>query len=191
VGRIPYHATEPKHLIIASEVTTIGYLHSHGIPVPRIYSYSANSENAAGTEYLFMELVGGTNLGDLWFELPEKARIHVVTKIVELESRLFSLTFPTSGSLYYIKDLPAEINKVNFPTTESEEGARFCIGPDTRLSLWDGKGADIATDRGPCKRRPSIIACITFRVLEYLTDVPKMQIQWPRLKLVPEKRWHI
>lgn len=154
VGRIPYPVTEPKHLIIASEVATIDFLRSHDIPVPKVYSYSATSENAAGTEYMFMELIRGTNLGDLWFELSEKARIHVVAKIVELESRLFSLTFPTSGSLYYTKDLPAGINRVNCSSTESGDGARFCVGPDTRLSLWHGRRADIATGRGPCKCQP-------------------------------------
>ena len=83
VGRIPYPATEPKHLVVASEVATMDFLRLHGIPVPEIYSYSNTSENAAGTEYLFMELVRGTNLGDVWFDLPEKARITVVKNIVQ------------------------------------------------------------------------------------------------------------
>lgn len=46
-----------------------------------------------------MEMIGGTNLGDIWYELSEKARIEVVRKLVELESRLFGLQFPASGSL--------------------------------------------------------------------------------------------
>ncbi|KAL1598080.1 hypothetical protein SLS59_007090 [Nothophoma quercina] len=86
-------------------------LRMHGIPVPKIYSYSATSENPAGTEYIFMELVRGTNLGDIWFSLPEKARITVVTRLVELESRLFALPFSASGSLYYTKDLDDETRK--------------------------------------------------------------------------------
>jgi predicted Ser/Thr protein kinase len=105
VGRIPYPVTEPKQSVVASEVATMEFLRSHGIPVPKIYDYSATSENLAGTEYLFMELVRGTNLGDIWFELSEKARITAVTKLVELETRLFALPFPASGSLYYAKDL--------------------------------------------------------------------------------------
>lgn len=150
VGRIPYPVTEPKHLIIASEVATMEFLHSHNIPVPKIYSYSTTSENAAGTEYLFMELARGTNLGDIWFDLTEKARITVVTKIVELESRLLSLTFPASGSLYRTEDLPAGFNKIDISTVEYRSNTRFCIGPDTRLSLWHGKRLGITTNRGPC-----------------------------------------
>ncbi|KAI4609381.1 hypothetical protein J4E80_008631 [Alternaria sp. BMP 0032] len=107
VGRIPYPVTEPKHLVVASEVATMDFLRLHGIPVPKVYSYSATSENAAGTEYIFMEFIRGMNLGDIWFDLPEKARITVVSKLVELESKLFALEFQASGSLYYTKDLPA------------------------------------------------------------------------------------
>lgn len=53
VGRNPYPVTEPKHLIVASEVATMDFLRSHVIPVPKVYCYSATSENTAGTEYLF------------------------------------------------------------------------------------------------------------------------------------------
>lgn len=171
VGRIPYPATEPKHLIVANEVATLNYLRLHNLPVPKIYSYSATSENAAGTEYLFMELARGTKLGDIWFDLSEKARITVVTNIVELESRLFSLTFPASGSLYHIKDLPAGFDKVDISTAESACDTRFCIGPDTRFSLWHGKRLDIQTDRGPCTYRPSL-STLKFSSFHLLEIVP-------------------
>lgn len=88
-----------------------------------------------------MGLVDGTNLGDIWVDLSKKARITVVTKLVE---------FPASDSLYYTKDLPAEYKKVDVPIAESEQDSRFCIGPDTRLSLWYGKRLDIQVDRGRC-----------------------------------------
>lgn len=62
------------------------FLRSSGIPIPKIYDYSTTADNAAGTEYIFMEVVRGTPLGDIWFTMPEKARIAIVTKLVELES---------------------------------------------------------------------------------------------------------
>ena len=150
VGRIPYPVTEPKDLVVASEVATMDFLRSHGIPVPKIYGYSATSENAAGTEYIFMELVRGTNLGDIWFDMSEKARITIITKLVELESRLFALRFPVSGSLYYTKDLQAGSNKVDIPTAYSARESRFCIGPDTTFGLWYGKRLSLQVYRGPC-----------------------------------------
>jgi hypothetical protein len=154
VGRIPYPTTEPKHLVIASEVATMDFLRLHGIPVPRVYSYSVTSENPAGTKYIFMELVRGTNLGDVWFDLPEKARITVVTRLVELESRLFALPFSANGSLYYTKDLDVETRKVEVPTTDALGKDGFCIGLDTRLRLWYGKRSKLSLDRGPCTYSP-------------------------------------
>jgi hypothetical protein len=47
VGRIPYPVTQPKRLVIASEVATMDFLRSHGIPVPKVYSYLATPENVA------------------------------------------------------------------------------------------------------------------------------------------------
>lgn len=197
VGRIPYPVTEPKHLVVAGEVATMEFLRSHDIPVPKIYSYSTTSDNAAGTEYLFMERVRGTNLGDIWFDLSEKARISVVTNLVELESRLFSLEFAAIVSLYYTKDLPAGFNKVDMSTLDSPCEARFCIGPDTRLHLWHGKRLQIQTDRGPCTQQPypsipeSKFYISTFPLcplMSALTDLQKTQIQQPLLKLGQKKR---
>jgi hypothetical protein len=149
VARIPYPVTEPKYLVVASEVATMDFLRSQGIPVPKIYGYSATSENAAGTEYIFMELVRGKNLGNILFDLSEKARVTIIAKVVELESRLFALRFPASGSLYYIEDLQAESNKVEIPTNNSASESRLCIGPDTTLGLWYGKRLNLQVDRGP------------------------------------------
>jgi aminoglycoside phosphotransferase (APT) family kinase protein len=72
VARIPYPVTEPKSLVVASEVATINFLRSHGIPVSKMFGYSAVASNSAGTEYIFMELVQGQNLGDIWFTLSEE-----------------------------------------------------------------------------------------------------------------------
>jgi hypothetical protein len=136
VRRTLYSATKPKQLVVASEVVTIDFLQSHSIPVPETHNYSATSENAAGTEHMFMELVQGTNLGDFWLDLSREARIDVVKKLIELESRLLSLSFLTSDSLYYTTDLPSGLNRVDIPTADFICKRRFCIGPDTRLGLW-------------------------------------------------------
>lgn len=63
IARIPYLTTEPRNLLVASEVATMDYLRSHGVPIPKIYGYSSTSHNPAGTEYVFMEVNPGTNLG--------------------------------------------------------------------------------------------------------------------------------
>lgn len=45
VARIPYSVTEPKHLLVASEVATIDFLRSRDFPVPKIHGYSNSAEN--------------------------------------------------------------------------------------------------------------------------------------------------
>ncbi|XPT00062.1 hypothetical protein M3J09_009224 [Ascochyta lentis] len=182
VGRIPYPVTEPKHLVVASEVATMEFLRMNGIPVPKVYKYSTTPENAAGTEYIFMELVRGTNLGDMWFDLSEKARITVVTKLVELESRLFALPFPASGSLYYNKDLDAETNNIDVPTADLSCHSRFCVGPDTRLSLWHGKRLRLHVDRGPFTDSAAVLAAGAKKEIAYLTEFGRPLHPFQRLR---------
>lgn len=155
VARVPYPVTEPKALVIASEVATMEYLRSYGIPVPKVYGYSATSENKAGTEYVFMEHVSGTNLGDIWFDMSEEDRKSIIAKVVELEARLFALRFPAGGSIYFAQDLPDETVKVPIQTAESTSEYRFCLGPDTTLGLWYRKRLNLRVGRGPCTHQLS------------------------------------
>lgn len=149
VARIPYPVTEPKSLLVASEVATIDFLRSHGMPVPKVFGYSAVADNSAGTEYIFMEFVQGINLGDIWYTLSGQERRTIVSKLVQLESRLFGLQFPASGSLYYCDDLPKIDGRIIVPSPSSAR--LFCIGPDTSLALWYGKRLDLPVERGPCE----------------------------------------
>jgi hypothetical protein len=87
-------------------------LRSLGLPIPKIYGYSVTAQKAAGTKYMFMELVHGTNLGDVLYDLPADTITVVATKLVELEPRLFVLSLPASGSLYYSKNFPEIHGKV-------------------------------------------------------------------------------
>lgn len=151
IARIPYLTTEPRNLLVASEVATMDYLRSCGIPIPKVFGYSAKSENPAGTEYIFMEVSAGTNLGDIWFELGETARTTVVRRLVEMESRLFSLKFPASGSIFYSRDLEASSDRVEIDAGSSSSNGQFCIGPDTTLTLWFGNRLSLDVSRGPCE----------------------------------------
>ena len=105
VARVPFPVTAPKYYAVASEVATIQYLRSCGIPAPEIYGYSADSDNAAGTPYILMEFVQGSKLSDVWPSLRDEEVISVVRQLTQLESRMMALPFPAGGSLYYTRDL--------------------------------------------------------------------------------------
>ncbi|KAL4896711.1 kinase-like protein [Aspergillus ambiguus] len=166
VARIPYPITEPKSLLVASEVATMDFLRSHGIPVPKIFGYSVTANNSAGTEYIFMDLVRGKNLGNVWYNLTEQERKTIVTNLVRLETRLFSLRFPASGSLYYCDDLPDDNSRVIVPSPDLT--SCFCIGPDTSLGLWYGKRLELSVNRSPYRDSLAVLTAGATKEIAYL-----------------------
>ncbi|KDR81233.1 hypothetical protein GALMADRAFT_60691 [Galerina marginata CBS 339.88] len=151
VARIPYPATTPKYFAVASEVATLVFLRSAGLPTPEVYGYSPTPDNAAGTEYIFMQFVEGTNLRDVLYDLGDGDLISILRQLAELESKLLSMAFPAGGSLYYTEDLVNLARNASGPTkfgvTLKDE--RFCIGPETSLPLWFGRRSLLDVDRGP------------------------------------------
>jgi hypothetical protein len=123
---------------------------SKGLPVSEAYSYYTTPDNAVGVEHIFKERMGGTNLGDLWLKLGARERIIAVTELVEMEAKFFSLRFLGSGSLYYAKDLSSEYDMIHTPMPEDGSKDEFCVGPETRLSLWYGGRLNLKIYRGPC-----------------------------------------
>ena len=146
VARIPYPVTVPKYYAVASEVATMEFLHSSGLPVPQIYGYSPTSDNAAKTEYIFMEFMRGTKLSDVWLELGESDMVSILRQLAQLESQMMSISFPAGGSLYYAHDLEKVAGRATIPLKDE----RFCVGPDTRLPMWYGRRSQLDVDRGPC-----------------------------------------
>ena len=146
VARIPYPATVPKYYAVASEVATMGFLRSSGLPVPQVYGYSPVLDNTAKTEYIFMEFMRGTTLSDVWLELGESDIVSILRQLAQLESQMMSIPFPAGGSLYYAHDLEKVARRAGIPLKDE----RFCVGPDTRLPMWYGRRSQLDVDRGPC-----------------------------------------
>lgn len=161
VGRIPFLTTEPRSLLVASEVATLDFLRMHKFPVPQIFAYSTTADNSAETEYMFMECVKGTKLGDIWDQMKNKDRNTLLTEIVEVEARWMSLPYPESGSLYYEQDLPKKYRAFAVAAPSLSSKGDFCIGPDLTSELWYGKRIHLDTFRGPCKCLPSHISQMT------------------------------
>ena len=146
VARIPY-GFPPVYLTIASEVATMRFLRSSGIPVPEIYGYSAGPDNAAKTEYIFMEYVRGTSLSDVWATLGPDETGQIVRQIDELESKMTALSFPAGGSIYYLRDLEGLV--AGDKPVPLEDGP-FCVGPGVDPCLWHGRRVQLDVHRGPC-----------------------------------------
>ncbi|KAF2850103.1 hypothetical protein T440DRAFT_555370 [Plenodomus tracheiphilus IPT5] len=144
LARLPYPSTLPRRWAIASEVATMDFVRAHSIPTPRILGY-AFDENPIGSEYILMEKIPGRPIGDAWFDLSDQQRLQVLHDIVELESKLFSIQLPASGSIYYAQDLEASTPMVRIPGMNE----KFCVGPYTGLRWWYGKRGNPELDRGP------------------------------------------
>ncbi|TFK84091.1 hypothetical protein K466DRAFT_577446 [Polyporus arcularius HHB13444] len=171
--------TVPKYYVVASEVATIEYQRLCGISVPEIYGYSADSDNVAGTPYIFMELVHGPKLSDVWRSLGDKEVISVLRQFTQLESRMMSQPFPAGGSLYFTKDLEKVSPGLGVPL----EDKRFCVGPNTKLALWYGRRAGIDVNRGPYHSAQATLAAAAQKEIAYLKHFGK-----PLLPLRRERR---
>lgn len=186
VARIPFPVTQPKSLLIASEVATMDYLRLQGLPIPRVFGYSTTADNPAGTEYIFMELVTGTNLGDVWFDLSEQEQTTVITNLVQLESKLMNLHFPASGSLYYSSDLPDDCPQIPIQPGSSaskQSGEKqFCIGPDTSFRLWFGKRLHLRVERGPYHDCFAALTAGATKEIAYLEKFGKPLAPFQRLR---------
>lgn len=77
VARVPYPVMEPRRLVTGNKVAIMDHFRSHGILVSRVYDCSTTSEHLASNEYVFVEYIVGTNLGDIWFGLAEATHEHL------------------------------------------------------------------------------------------------------------------
>ncbi|GJE85492.1 hypothetical protein PsYK624_015710 [Phanerochaete sordida] len=166
VARIPYPVTVPRSYAVVSEAATMDFLRSFGLPTPQIYGYSSDSDNAAGTEYIFMEFIQAAKLSDVWRNLGEQDVDSIVEQLTHIESKMMSLSFPAGGSLYYTKDLDRLAGGLGVPLKDGH----FCVGPDTRLPLWYGRRQRLAVDRGPYATAEAALATPALKELAYLNQ---------------------
>lgn len=149
VAKLPYPSTIPKRYATASEVATMDLVRLHGVPVPKIYDYSTTSQNPVGCEFIIMERVAGKELRHVWSKETPQQRLKMVEQVVKMESLLFSIKLPASGSVYYKRDLPADVETVDIPGIGGLDG--LCIGPEVKLRWWDKERAQLPVDRKPRK----------------------------------------
>ncbi|GIK00090.1 phosphotransferase enzyme [Aspergillus viridinutans] len=177
VARLPYPSTAPEHYTVASEAATLDYLRLHGFPTPEVYAWCSTKANPVGAEYIIMEKLDGTPLGDIWYAMTPKDQHKITKQIVELEARLMSLEFPACGSLYYQKDLPTK-KKVPLP---SHNNGEFCIGPIAHYSWWHGERSILDIDRGPWSSSSDLFRAVGERELAWAKAYAKPRLPYEHL----------
>jgi len=71
----------------------------------------------------------------LGFDPSENQRLQILHDVIKLESKLFGVHLPASGSIYYAADLGTRVAHVRIPGADG----RFCVGPYTGSRWWHGK----------------------------------------------------
>ncbi|KAG6829928.1 hypothetical protein H0H87_009786 [Tephrocybe sp. NHM501043] len=153
VARIPYPILTPKAYALASEVATMDFLRSKGLPIPKVYAYSFMSDNEAMTEYS----------NGIWFDLKEDQIISFMDQLAKFESIMMSISFPAGGSICYAKDLKELSGNEGITLNENIE---FCIGPD------------IATDEDA----KSVMVAGANKELAYLDHFGSPRLPYKRLR---------
>ncbi|KAB8349796.1 hypothetical protein FH972_023809 [Carpinus fangiana] len=148
IARLPYPMVTPKRYTIASEVATLKLLHSRGIPVPKVLGYDTTVHNPVGVEYILLEKISGTSLGDRWFEMSNRSRKRIIEQIINIEKRIFQIHFPASGSLYHRQDL-TDGERYSHVTGASSSLDEVVVGPIAQHEWYYKERAELKVDRGP------------------------------------------
>ncbi|KAJ5207428.1 hypothetical protein N7472_003876 [Penicillium cf. griseofulvum] len=105
LARIPNSNAGPAFYSTASEVATMELARDFlQIPVPRVFDWSAISNNTVGSEYIIMEEVSGIQLGLIWNQLSPDRKLSIMKEIVTIESKMLAMSFSHFGSIYFASD---------------------------------------------------------------------------------------
>ncbi|KAJ7243566.1 kinase-like domain-containing protein [Mycena haematopus] len=83
-----------------SEVATLKFVKNRtSIPVPELYHFESDVNNALGTRYMIMQRIKGESLGSRWPSMSPEQRKDVVRQLADIQAQLLQIRFPTIGSI--------------------------------------------------------------------------------------------
>lgn len=132
-----------------------------GVPIPRIYDWSAETSNPVGAEYILEEKATGKPLGNMWANLTLPSQLDIMNQIVDVEKKMAAISFQRHGCIYYETDLKSrsldyeafdsqDSSSLESATGQKTQPPAFVIGPSASPSFWERGKADMDVERGPC-----------------------------------------
>ncbi|KAL3414057.1 hypothetical protein V8F44DRAFT_633910 [Aspergillus fumigatus] len=97
IAKIPYRLAGLRHYATASEAATLHFLHSKGIPIPKLYGHSSSEDNPVGVEYIIIEKVRGVSLQSRWHTFSKQELHRLASTFIEIKKKLFNIPFGLSG----------------------------------------------------------------------------------------------
>ncbi|KAK5109410.1 hypothetical protein LTR62_007076 [Meristemomyces frigidus] len=158
------------------------YLRSKGIPIPKVYGYSATADNPTETEYIFMEFTPGKELGAVWSNMDGHDRLRFVRSLVDLETRLLSTTLPASGSLYFHRDMTEVARKLGVDPENADRPESLYIGPSTSPDLWYGRRSTLDAERGPYIEADTVLSAGAKKETLYLERFNRPLLPFDRMR---------
>ncbi|KAF7923997.1 hypothetical protein EAE99_006658 [Botrytis elliptica] len=179
IARIPLRNLCPDCRATASEVATMDFARTIlNIPLPKVYTWSAESNNPVDTDYIIMEEAPGISLADRNYECYKSvvsreelatelaSRKKFVADIVAIEKKLLSVPslqtvglnrcWDLHGSIYFTEDWFSGCEKAevlnDIPIElKKEVEESFVIGPRVEDTSWKEELSALRIDHGPWK----------------------------------------
>ncbi|KAF1963163.1 phosphotransferase enzyme family protein [Byssothecium circinans] len=181
IAKLPNPNAGRPHFTTASEVATMNFLKSAGLPIPQIYAWNSKLEdNPVGAEYVIMEKQPGVMLNDVWDDLKGSQKAEILKQVIEMENKLALIKFTKYGSLYYKQDLPQSDRTTPLYVDgkgNTVNSSEFEIGPINHRSFFDfGKGA-LDINRGPWSTLEEYVAAVAHREIA----CAEKELKYPRM----------
>ena len=126
------------------------------VPVPRVLSWSSDSANPVGAEYIIMEKAAGVQLFQRWADMADIEKLELIQNLTKLEAQLSAIRFPAYGGLYLQADASVPESHCLMLDESIDPLNSFCIGPSCDRSFHVDPGIKLGRsngdfDQGPCE----------------------------------------
>ncbi|KAE8150844.1 serine/threonine protein kinase [Aspergillus avenaceus] len=189
IVKIPCWISVPKTYATASEVATLTFLRSKGIPVPKVYGWSSTTDNPVGVEYIIMEQAPGVGADTRWFHNTKHQKHALVTGIIDIEKKIFNIPFGAVGSLYFKSDLSPDLQGPLYEAgtpDEAGDSKTYCIGPIADYMFWYGKRAELELDRGPWSDPKNYLLATAAKEVKWIENFGKpLESDFPHNTVFP------
>ncbi|KAF8964672.1 hypothetical protein BDZ97DRAFT_1660020 [Flammula alnicola] len=121
---------DPGHIDSTVAMMTMARCYS-GIPVPEVYAWNPDDDNAVGAPYMLLEWVEGIEPWNQWYDLSPTDRTEFLDELAAYHAKFAKpLPFQGIGSIYFAK-LPAEAH-ISFDNASAYRLGPISRGPASR-----------------------------------------------------------
>lgn len=162
---------------MASELATLDLLQLKlKIDVPKTYCYSLDSNNPLGIPFMIQEFIEGELLMKKWDPLmldekdgkPPSKLLNVINQVADIHSKLMSLEFKATGSIYFKNEAQTSIDNENLESIDN----RWVIGPTIEKCYWRTNMNQITKD----EKEKIVGPWISSNLTKFISDLTELNL---------------